>query len=81
MENEIEFTKKPMHGVFSEAAKRMGIIGDNARVLARNYFESGNRKAVSVVSEIIKERTEEAKKSRAILDEAASFQNSNSGGQ
>lgn len=77
MQNAIEFTKKPFHGIFSEAAEKMGLEGKNARILARTYYVTGNRKAVSIVTKLIEERTAEAEKNKAIIEKAVSFQKAN----
>lgn len=79
MENSIQFNKKPFHGIFSEAAKELGVTGKNARIITRTAYFDGSRKAVEVVTKLINRRLKEVEAHKATLQRAASIQNQSAG--
>ncbi len=74
----VKFNEKPLYGVFSEAAKKMGIKGKNARVIVNKMYKTGNRTAVRIVSKLVRERIEEYKDGQSAIQEVSQFQNSQS---
>lgn len=74
MEKTVNFSRKPFRGIFKVAADRLKIKGVNARNVAANRYQRGNRMAVMVVDAIIRERIAEQAAHRETLQQAAQIQ-------
>ncbi len=74
MQNRPDFTRKPFHGVFREAAVRLRVKGANARNVVANRYRRGEHRAVAVVDALIHERMTEFNRHRETLQQAAQLQ-------